>query len=132
MEGNQEFEWLLADIDDFNKHANETSVSLLESVGRERIEESEAKKKAREEQRNGGPLLDEDSDLAHAVDPALGEDPDAEEEEATEDEDEGPDFLLRESAHIVADMVELEADLDLLERQFARLNDDTRDNSNLP
>jgi carboxyl-terminal processing protease len=122
MEGNQEFEWLLADIDDFNERANETSVSLLESVGRERIEESEAKKKAREEQRNGGPLLDDESELAHAVDPALGDDPDAEDEEAAEEEDEGPDFLLRESAHIVADMVELEGDLELLKQQFAQLS----------
>ena len=122
MEGNQEFEWLLADIDDFNERANETSVSLLESVGRERIEESEAKKKAREEQRNGGPLLDDESELAHAVDPALGDDPDAEEEEAAEEEDEGPDFLLRESAHIVADMVELGGDLELLKQQFAQLS----------
>ena len=63
MVGNQEFEWLLADIEEYNKRADETSVSLLESVGRERIAESEAKKKAREEQRNGGPLLDEENEL---------------------------------------------------------------------
>jgi hypothetical protein len=123
MDGNQEFEWLLSDIADFNKHANETSVSLLESVGRERIAESEERKKVREEQRNGGPLLDEENELASSIDPALGEDPEAEDEAAEEEEDEGPDFLLRESARIVADMAELGADLELLKRQFALLSD---------
>ena len=123
MDGNQEFEWLLSDIEDFNKHANETSVSLLESVGRERIAESEERKKVREEQRNGGPLLDEENELASSIDPALGEDPEADDEAAEEEEDEGPDFLLRESARIVADMAELGADLELLKRQFALLSD---------
>ena len=123
MDGNQEFEWLLSDIKDFNKHANETSVSLLESVGRERIAESEERKKVREEQRNGGPLLDEENELASSIDPALGEDPEADDEAAEEEEDEGPDFLLRESARIVADMAELGADLELLKRQFALLSD---------
>ena len=108
--------------------------ALLESVGRERIAESEAKKKEREEQRNGGPLLDEESELAAVVDPALGDDPDAEEEEAAaeEEEDEGPDFLLRESAHIVADMAELGADINLLKQQFARLDSELKEAANIP
>jgi len=40
-------------------------------------------------------------------------------------EDEGPDLLLRESARIVADMVELESDLEMLKRQFAQIDKDT-------
>ncbi|MEE4217665.1 MAG: carboxy terminal-processing peptidase [Xanthomonadales bacterium] len=134
MVDNQEFEWLQSDIAEYNKHADEVSVSLLESVGRERIAESEAKKKEREEQRNGGPLLEEENELADAIDPALGEDPDEEDAAADsgEEEDEGPDFLLRESARIVADMAELGADLELLKRQFAQLNDKTRDSPELP
>ena len=133
MVGNQEFEWLQSDIEEYNKHTDETSVSLLETVGRERIAESEAKKKEREEQRNGGPLLEEENELAEAIDPALTEDPDEDDDAAeSEEEDEGPDFLLRESAHIVADMAELGADLELLKRQFAQLSDKGKDGNELP
>lgn len=134
MVGNQEFGWLQSDIDEYNKHADEVSVSLLESVGRERIAESEAKKKEREEQRNGGPLLEEENELADAIDPALGEDPDEEDQasDSEEEKDEGPDFLLRESARIVADMAELGADLELLKRQFAQLNDKSKESPELP
>jgi carboxyl-terminal processing protease len=126
MDGNQEYEWLMDDIAEYNSHAGEKSVSLLESDGRERIAKSENKKKAREEQREGGPLLDEESELADSIDPALAEDPDAAEEEDG-DEEEGPDFLLRESARIVADMAELGADIDLLKRQFAQLSAEAKD-----
>ena len=126
MDGNQEYEWLMDDISEYNSHADEKSVSLLESVGRERIAKSENKKKVREEQREGGPLLDEESELADTIDPAIGDDPDAAEEEDG-DEEEGPDFLLRESARIVADMAELGADIDLLKRQFAQLSAEAKD-----
>ena len=134
MVGNQEYDWLISDIEEFNKRSDETSVSLLESVGRERIAESEARKKEREEARSG-PLLDEESELAGAIDPALGEeDPDEEDaaSDGEEEEDEGPDFLLRESARIVADMAELGADVDLLKRQFAQLHDKSEDAADLP
>jgi len=135
----KEFDWLQSDIEEFNMHSKETSVSLLESVGREKIKESEAKKAERKAQREaGGPLLEEDSVLAETVNPDLGEYPDMQDEaEATGDEedeeeqDEGPDLLLREAARIMADMVELE-DLELLERQFAQLNDGPLENTELP
>ena len=60
---------------------------------------------------------------APELDPELA-DFDEEEAEAEEEEEEeaGPDLLLRETARIVADMVELESDLDLLKRQFAQLD----------
>ena len=39
----EEFGWLMSDIESYNEHANETSVSLLESKGRELIKEDEDK-----------------------------------------------------------------------------------------
>ena len=84
---NQEFEWLLSDIEDYNQHTNEKSVSLLESVGRDKMKEEEEKKAARKAQREvGGPLLEEDSVLADSVNPDLGEYPDMAEDESDESE----------------------------------------------
>ena len=45
------------------------------------------------------------------------------------EDDEGPDLLLRESARIVADMVELESDLELLKRQFTQLDKESDETS---
>ena len=119
----QEFAWLRDDIEEFNEHANEKSVSLLESEGRERIARREAKKKEREAlEGSGAPLVDEDSVLATA-DADLDELDDADTaSDDEEDEDAGPDLLLRETARIVADMAELGADLELLRQQFAQLS----------
>ncbi len=122
----QEFEWLMSDIDSYNERAAETKVSLLESVGRQKIKEEEARKAERKAQQEGsiGPLLDSESELA-AANPELGDFEDEEAAEEEEGEDEGPDLLLRETARIVADMVELEADLELLERQFTAIGEKT-------
>jgi len=123
----EEFGWLKTDIDSYNERAAETSVSLLESVGRQKIKENEDRKAERKaKQDSGGPLLEEDSALA-APNPELGDFEDADEasDEEEEEEDEGPDLLLRESARIVADMVELESDLEMLKRQFAQIDKDT-------
>lgn len=126
MVSDQEFGWLLSDIDDFNEHLDETQVSLLESTARKEMEESEAKRAERKAARgDSGPLVNADDVLAASLDPEGGEfDEEAVEPEGAEgaeEEDEGPDLLLREAARIVADMVELQADMDLLERQFARI-----------
>jgi carboxyl-terminal processing protease len=123
----EEFGWLMTDIGLYNELAAETSISLLESVGRQRIKEEEEKKAERKAKREtGGPLLEEDS-VPLTPNPELGDFADA--DEATdgdeEEEDEGPDLLLRETARVVADMVELEADLELLKRQFAQLDEDS-------
>jgi carboxyl-terminal processing protease len=123
----EEFGWLMTDIGLYNELAAETSISLLESVGRQRIKEEEEKKAERKAKREtGGPLLEEDS-VPLTPNPELGDIADA--DEATdgdeEEEDEGPDLLLRETARVVADMVELEADLELLKRQFAQLDEDS-------
>ncbi len=129
----QEFGWLLSDIDDYNEHVKETQVSLLESVGRQRLKEEEEEREKRKSLRSSGaPLLDEDDVLADTVDPDLGEYPDMQEandedgaEEEEEEEEQGPDLLLREAARIVADMVELQSDMGLLEQHFAQLSAQT-------
>ena len=123
----QEFSWLLNDIEDFNEHYNETSVSLLESVGREKMKEAEEKKAKRKAQRvPGGPLLAEDDVLTETIDLEVGDDLEAgegAEGEAGKDEDPGPDLLLREAARIVTDMVVLGSDVDMLEQQFAQISE---------
>ena len=131
--GNEEFTWLLSDISEFNEHAKEKSVSLLESVGRQELKEAEEKQAQRKAQREtGGPLLAADDILAESIDPETGEFPDTEDAEAAaEEEEEGPDLLLREAARIVADMVVLESDIDLLERQFAQLSAKPHDDPKL-
>ncbi len=124
---NEEFKWLLNDITEYNVHAEEKSVSLLESVGREKMAESEAKRAERKEKRKSlDPLLSDDSVLAVSPNPEgeadLGDAEEVAAEDEEEEEDEGPDLLLREAARIVADMAELESDLELLEHQFSQLN----------
>ena len=124
IDGDEEFGWLMSDIDSYNERANEKSISLLESVGRQKMKEEEDKnaaRKAAEEAR--GPLLAQEGTLVEP-DPELG---DFDEEEAVNDEEEdeeeeGPDLLLREAARIVFDMVELESDLELLKQQYAQLD----------
>jgi carboxyl-terminal processing protease len=128
--GDREFGWLQSDIDVYNERSNETRISLLESVGREKMKEDEAKKAERKAlQEAGKPLLEEG--VVADINPEMGEYPDMAEdsedsEEADDDEeaDDGPDLLLRESARIVADMIELESDLELLQRQFTQLPED--------
>jgi len=124
----EEFGWLKSDIDSYNERAAETSVSLLETVGRKRMKEEEEKKAERKAKREAsGPLLAEEGALV-APDPELGDtedaDSDTDEDEEEEEEDKGPDLLLRETARIVADMAELESDLELLKQQFAQLDED--------
>ena len=129
MVENEEFAWLLSDISEFNEHADETRVSLLESVGRQEMKEAEEKRAQRKAQRaTTGPLLAADDILAESVDPDLGAYPDEEQDAAAEDEEEeGPDLLLREAARIVSDMAVLESDIELLERQFAQINAKTHE-----
>jgi carboxyl-terminal processing protease len=125
--GDEEFGWLLSDIDSYNEHANEKSVSLLESTGRQKMKEEEEKKAARKAKQDAsGPLLGEGGALV-APDPELADsdDEDAVVDDSEEEEDEGPDLLLREAARIVSDMVELNSDLELLKRQFAQLDEES-------
>jgi carboxyl-terminal processing protease len=127
----EEFGWLMSDIESYGAHSSEKSVSLLESVGRQKMKEQEEKKAARKaKQGSTGPLLGEGGALVEP-DPELAdyEDDEAVVEEEGEKDDDGPDLLLREAARIVADMVELESDLELLKRQFAQLDEESPENS---
>jgi carboxyl-terminal processing protease len=137
MGDNEEFSWLLNDINEYNVHAGEKSVSLLESVGREKMTEAEAKRTERKAKRDGlDPLLSEESVLAVSPNPEGEADLEdaadaAADDEEEEDEDEGPDLLLREAARIVADMAELGSDLELLEHQFSQLNAEVPDHQKI-
>ena len=134
IQEDQEFGWLKSDIDKYNEHASETSISLLESAGRELIKEDEARKAERKakEGSTGGPLLDEENELI-AQNPELGDfsDDDEASDDEEEEEEKGPDLFLREASRVVADMVELEADLELLKRQYAQIDKLSDDESQL-
>jgi carboxyl-terminal processing protease len=112
---NQEFAWLVTDIEEYNLNRNDKKVSLVESIRLQELEENEAKRKEREAQReSAGPLIAEENVIT-AQERVEG----AETEDEEEDADERPDLLLRESARIVADMVELKSDDNLLAKQFS-------------
>ena len=125
----QEFGWLLSDVEEFNLNKDKKEISLLETSRREEMDKDEAKRAARKAAKeDNGPLLEE----AHAL-AGAGEPPEAAidyiDEETAEDEDEEeeedlPDLLLRESARIVYDMIELGSDEPTLARQFSLLDKD--------
>jgi carboxyl-terminal processing protease len=118
--GDQEFAWLMTDIEEYNSGREEVSVSLLESARRQEMAEREEKRAERKRQRgNGQSLVMGDHPPVTTGD---DEEPaDSDEEASADEEDEAPDLLLRESARIVGDMVELEADGQRLAQEFAML-----------
>jgi carboxyl-terminal processing protease len=119
---NEEFAWLQADIEDYNIHSTRKSISLLESKAREEMAEEKIKTDLRKaQQKDQQPLVNKDDVLAEEELDEFSEEPAVDEEAAAED-DEGPDLLLRETARIVGDVVELESDVQLLERKFSQLN----------
>jgi len=121
IHNDEEFNWLLADIEEFNKKSGQTRVSLLESTAREEMAEDKAKREERKNEKKGnGPLVKSDDVLVEENFDELSGDPAADED--TEEEEEGPDLLLREAAQIVGDVTELESNLDLLNRKFSQLN----------
>lgn len=119
---NQEFSWLLSDVEEFNRNKDKKEISLLESVRREEMEKVKAKRKARKAARDdNGPLLEESDALADAepIEATLEDEDEAGADE--EEDDDRPDLLLRESARIVGDMIELNGDRPALARQFSLL-----------
>jgi len=121
---NQEFGWLLSDVEEFNLNKDKNEISLLESTRREEKDEDEAKRKARKAARDdNGPLLEESDALVDAGEPpeAAADDAEADADEEDEDDDR-PDLLLRESARIVGDMIELGNDERTLANQFSLLD----------
>ncbi len=121
---NQEFGWLLSDVEEFNLNKDKNEISLLESTRREEKDEDEAKRKARKAARDdNGPLLEESDALVDAGEPPEAAADDAEVDADEEDEDDDrPDLLLRESARIVGDMIELGNDERTLANQFSLLD----------
>lgn len=120
----EEFNWLLADINEFNENYDRTEVSLLESTAREEMAKEEAKRVERKAKRNGVDRVIDGTEAPAAEDFdefASAELEDIDSEATAEEED--PDLMLREAAHIVADLVELTADIELLNRQFSQLLD---------
>lgn len=119
---NQEFSWLLSDVEEYNLNKDKKEISLLETTRREEKDKNEAKRKARKAARdNNGPLLEESHTLADAGEPIEATVDDENEATDEEEEDDRPDLLLRESARIVGDMIELGSDEPALARQFSLL-----------
>lgn len=118
---NQEFNWLLDDIAEYNRKSSRKEVSLMESVAREEMAKEEARRAARKAKQDGhNPLVSSDDVL---LEPEFDELEGSVVEDAEEsDEEEGPDLLLREAAKIVADVAELGSDADSLNRQFSQLH----------
>ena len=132
----QEFGWLLSDVEEFNLNKDKKEISLLETSRREEMDKDEAKRAARKAAKeDNGPLLEEAHALAGAgeppeaaiddIDEETAEDGDGDEDgDEDEDEEDLPDLLLRESARIVYDMIELDRDEPTLARQFSLLDKD--------
>jgi carboxyl-terminal processing protease len=120
----EEFNWLLADINEFNENSDRTEVSLLESTAREEMAKEEAKREERKAKRNGVDRVIDGTEVPDAddFDEFSTSELDETDEDAATDEEE-PDLMLREAAHIVADLVELTADSELLNVQFSQLLD---------
>ena len=117
----EEFNWLLADIAEYNSKSGRTRVSLLESQAREEMAEEKAKLEERKAQKKaGGPLVKGDDVLAEENINEYGDEAEAQAEDS--EDEEGPDLLLREAARIVGDVAELESNLDLLNLKFSQLN----------
>jgi carboxyl-terminal processing protease len=119
--GDREFGWLLSDIEEYNLEHEERRVSLLESERRADMDRKKARREAREAE-EAGPLVGEFNPLTEDLDETQTleeqyDDPDEEEEDG-----ERPDLMLRESARIVADMVLLGSDVQLLAKQFSQLS----------
>lgn len=118
----QEFAWLMTDIAEYNENKDEKFVSLVESVRREEMAANEAKRLEREAQRkSAGPLIG-DASILTAQDRVAAAETDDDEDDPP---DQRPDLLLRESARIVADMVELRGDGSLLSQQFSLMMEES-------
>jgi len=118
----QEFKWLISDVEEFNENKDKKEISLLESTRRAEMDKEEAKRAARKAASNdNGPLFEDSETLAVAGEPLEVEEDAIAEEDADEDDDR-PDLLLRESARIVRDMIKFGNDEPALARQFSLLS----------
>lgn len=102
---------LIDEFSEYEKLSDRTSVSLLESERRREHEEAEARRKAR----YGGLAATADGDSEGDADGETEAETDADSDAEGEGEaQEEPDVLLQESARILADLIELDADRHLL------------------
>jgi carboxyl-terminal processing protease len=132
MGADQEFNWLMDDIEEYNSKSGRTSVSLLESVARAEMAENEAKRESRKAQQDGvDPLVSSEDVLLEETFDGAEVEPESLAESVEDEEEEGPDLLLRESARIVSDIAELKSNMDLLNRKFTQLNGEKSDANQL-
>jgi carboxyl-terminal processing protease len=121
-----EFGWLISDIEEYNREQGKKTVTLLESARRAEMKEHEALRSQRKQQRGNEGSLVPEGDLA--LEGGDEESIPADDEEAAVDEDK-PDLLLRETARIVADMIELASDGQLLAQEFAIVTQRPKDSA---
>lgn len=119
IQSDQDFSFLLDDIEEYNRMADERTVSVLEATRRAEMERNEARRKARAVARGEDPDAeraadaDTDSGLSgrdEVVDNASRPPSDSEADDATEavaQDEEEYDFLVEEAARIVGDLVSL-------------------------
>ena len=69
----EEFGWLMSDIDSYNERADEKSISLLESVGREKMKERKTRKRRARRPRMHGARCWLKSGTLVEPDPELGD-----------------------------------------------------------
>ena len=137
-----EFAYLLADIEEYNSHADRNTISLVETIRRVEMEAGEAKAAKRKQERkdlaaNGavdassltldlaedpGSVAEDPGSVAEDPD-SVAEDPDAEEEE----DDERIDLLLNEAARVVSDLIELEENQNILAQELKTIKLDSEE-----
>ena len=106
LESNQEFAYLMEDIEAFREARNTKEVSLLETQRRQEMDEAEARRLARRTERAERNGIDLD-DVEVSVPQVQGQDPDLAVIELDGDDDDAEieDVLLQETAYILADLI---------------------------
>jgi len=106
LEEDEELKNLLEDLREWERLSDRDSVSLVESVRREEMEQREARLAGRDDNGDSDDVSEPDSaEEGHAMRP-----PDS----TPEDQDDEPDVLLRESARILADLIGFDKETHLL------------------
>ena len=133
----EEFAWIYEDIEEYKKHKDQKTVSLLESERRVERKSNEEKRKQRRDQRyliHGLPVPADDDETEEADTVAIdntaanveGTNVELEAitadgtDEETAEEDELPDLILEETARIVADSSRLSANKPMLAQDLVK------------
>lgn len=102
----QEFQWWVEDVEQYRALRERKTISLNEATRRAEREEEEARRKAREEQRKAlGQAVEEDA--VASLDDGLQADERPIEADEAANEDDKPDALVRETAHLLIDAIDL-------------------------